>query len=573
MLGPIFVREWQTLPRRPGHYVARTAYLGLLWVVGLTAWQGLVGWTRDATLGDTARFGGTLFESWAVLQLILVPVGSALAAAYAVAREKERRTFLLLLLTDLRDREIVLGKLVGSLLPASLLLLGSVPLQAMLILLGGVSVDRVSQVMVILAMTSLAAGSLGTLVALWREQTFPALALTLLGLVCYLALVRGLTPLDPFRALADDNARNVNESTFIHSIMGYSTAMLSLAVALNAVSVWRLRAWNPRGETLARRELPDREEQADRSASHGSPGTARRVWANPIFWREVGTRAYGRRPLLVKAAYFLAIGLLCLTTLAPKDSASTPFAAATALVAVLVLSLLLIAAQAVSAIASERDGGALDLLLVTDLTPGEFVFGKLGGIAVNVKEFLVPPLLLAGWCAAQGQLAAPGRALAAFVSVAATFLILAVFTIVLGVHVGLRADNSARAVATTLGSILFLSVGTLACVALIVVNRRFEAQWGSFVVFLLAGVAGLWWVLNGERPSSALTLASAACPPALLYAVFHVLIGRPGTGEAGDLALPALVVSGAFGLAIAAMLVPLLGEFDLALGRTDAGGG
>jgi len=42
LLGPIFVREWLTIPRRTGHYVVRTAYLGFLWVLGLTAWQALI---------------------------------------------------------------------------------------------------------------------------------------------------------------------------------------------------------------------------------------------------------------------------------------------------------------------------------------------------------------------------------------------------------------------------------------------------------------------------------------------------------------------------------------------------
>ena len=52
MLGPIFVREWLTVPRRARHYVLRSAYLGILWVLGLTAWQATVGWSQTATLGD-----------------------------------------------------------------------------------------------------------------------------------------------------------------------------------------------------------------------------------------------------------------------------------------------------------------------------------------------------------------------------------------------------------------------------------------------------------------------------------------------------------------------------------------
>ena len=69
-----------------------------------------------------------------------------------------------------------------------------------------------------------------------------------------------------------------------------------------------------------------------------------------------------------------------------------------------------------------------------------------------------------------------------------------------------------------------------------------------------------------HRPSPALTLASFLGPPAVFYSVTNVLIGRPGTEESSDPFIPCLVVSGTFGFAVAAMLVPPPSEFDVALG-------
>src|SRR3954452_349307 len=111
MLGPIFLRELLTVPRRGSHYVTRAAYLGSLWVVAVTAWLATVGWTRTATLGETARFGPLLFQLLTTVQLALFLFFAALTTASAIALEKDRRTFLLLLLTDMTDAEIVLGKL------------------------------------------------------------------------------------------------------------------------------------------------------------------------------------------------------------------------------------------------------------------------------------------------------------------------------------------------------------------------------------------------------------------------------------------------------------------------------
>jgi ABC-type transport system involved in multi-copper enzyme maturation permease subunit len=175
LLGPIFVREWLTIPRRASHYVVRSAYLGFLWVLGLTAWQASVGWSQQATLGDNSRFGLLLFQIFTLVQFAFLLFFAALSAASAITQEKDRRTFVLLLMTDLRSYEIVLGKLFGSLLQIAILLVGMIPILVLIMLLGGVSLLQVAQAALVLAATALAAGSVGSLVALWRDRTFQAL--------------------------------------------------------------------------------------------------------------------------------------------------------------------------------------------------------------------------------------------------------------------------------------------------------------------------------------------------------------------------------------------------------------
>jgi hypothetical protein len=237
--------------------------------------------------------------------------------------------------------------------------------------------------------------------------------------------------------------------------------------------------------------------------------------------------------------------------------------------------LLLVSAQAVTAVTSERDLGSFDLLMVTDLSPREFVFGKIGGILYNAKEYLLPPLLLVILYAIRGQLATPPtsyRNVESAGSLLIASLVLMSFTVVLGIHVALRADTSRLAIAQSLGTIFFLSVGTLLCIYLILINGRFEYQWLSFSAFIFLGVGGLWYVLCGDKPSAALTVAAWACPFAVFYTVTNLLIGRPGGVESSDPMLPLLMTSGAFGFALAAMLVPLLSEFDVAIGRTSVGG-
>jgi hypothetical protein len=187
---------------------------------------------------------------------------------------------------------------------------------------------------------------------------------------------------------------------------------------------------------------------------------------------------------------------------------------------------------------------------------------------------------LAGIYAWFGCLATPPDGLAerapwmnaqAFLALVGTLLVLQFFAMVLGIHVALRIANSQLAITNTLGTIFFLSVGTMVCIALILINRRFEYQWTSFVMFAVAGIGGLWLVFNAGRPSGALTLAAWFCPLAVLYSVMNLLVAKPGSRESADPLVPFLVIAGAFGFSITAMLVPLLSEFDVAMGRTGGG--
>jgi ABC-type Na+ efflux pump permease subunit len=609
VLGPIFTRELTTVPRRASHYSARTASLGLLGILGITAWQATVGFTRDATLGETARFGLLLFQIIVFVQLVLLIFFAALSAASAVSQEKDRRTFVLLLITDMYDYEIVLGKLFGSLLPITMLLAITVPVLTMLLLLGGVDPSQVWQACAIMFTTAFAAGSLGGVVALWRERTFQSLALSVLLISLYIAIAQALPIVGPFVSGQldwDMIQAAIDPFTAMRSVMDmppggwngmapaymYSSVMLGGFVLLNAFGIWKLRDWNPSGEPIMQREKSQVDPEADlnpdqlkefRAKAHAAPGQAREVWENPVVWREIKTYAYGRRPLLVKLAFLLVLCALAYYShsLIHAPGGRIPFAAAYGLVPLAVLSLLLVAAQSVTSITSERDGGALDVLLVTDVSPYEFVFGKIFGVLYNAKEYIIPPLVLAAYFGFEGlysrvppETSAVDRVIAnlgPMLAVIISILVMFAFVISLGIHVSLRNINSRLAIVNTLGTVFFLSVGTLICIYLIVINGgSFANQWLSFIAFLVLGIGGLVWVLSGDRPSSALTLGSVLCPLAMFYCVTNIIIAKPGTDESADALIPFMALTVAFGFTISAIMIPLLSEFDVALGRTTA---
>jgi ABC-type Na+ efflux pump permease subunit len=583
--------------------------VGLLLVLGITIWQAMVGFDRTATLGETAKFGHLVFQLSVFVELVLVMFFAALSAASAVSQEKDRRTFVLLLLTDMADHEIVLGKLVGALLPITALLLTSVPVLALFLLLGGIDPSQVVQAVVVLLSTAYAAGSLGGLVALWRERTFESLALATLFLVLYLCLAQAIgfiAPvgiqawIDPWAAM--NSVLNPTPVGGFAPAYGYGLVMLGLCVLANTLGIWKLRKWNPSGEPVMQREGPAEDPEAKmtpeelkeyRAKAHAAPGAVRGVWENPVLWREVRTLAYGRRPLLIKLAFGIVLALVLYLSISMlfQSGGKPAYAAAYGLVPLAVVSMLLIASQSVTSITSERDGGALDVLLVTDISPREFVFGKLLGVLWNTKEFFIPPLLLAifygvmgigkvlggGWgaelLARTDPAGIPGeRAGLHFLAmglVLGGLVFLFAFVMALGLHVALRLVNSRLAVVNTLGTVFFLSVGTLIAIYLIVINGgSFGNQWISFIGFLVLGIGGLWWVLTGSKPSPALSLAAVVCPIAMFYTVTSVLIAKPGSQESGNPVLPFFALAAAFGFTVYAMILPLVTEFDVALGRT-----
>src|SRR4051812_13772824 len=188
LIGPIFSRELVTAPRRPQHFLYRGVYGTALFVLMCTAWLVLAGTQIIRSVGDMARFGSILFFLLAPLQLALLTFLAALRAASSVAQEKDKRTLILLLMTRLTNHELVLGRLLASLLDVLVMLASAAPIFMLLTLFGGVSPAQVARVLAVTLATILVAGSLGSTVALAREKTFQALSMTALILVMWIGL-------------------------------------------------------------------------------------------------------------------------------------------------------------------------------------------------------------------------------------------------------------------------------------------------------------------------------------------------------------------------------------------------
>ncbi len=568
LAGPLFSREALTVPRQLAHFLIRSGYIGALIVLMYTAVQTTFGWQQVRNLGDIARFGQLVFEIFAVVQLALVLFFAVLFAAGNVAQEKDRRTMLLLLMTDLRDRELVLGKLTASLLLPGVLLAASIPVFVIVQILGGVSLSQIGCAIAISAAAGLFAGSWGSLVAFWREKTFQTLAISLIGIVLFLGVVEGLlaivsplssagfviASLNPFRAmLRIFDPLNTSGGTFISVALTSTASLTILALVTTVVTILRVRIWNP-SRTLGDLATLDEKER-------GVVRPPRPVWNSPIIWREMMTKAYGRKIIVIKLAYLIIAAAAFYTVFTtPPDSALvlgmiSPVGAA--FVGLSLLTMLLVNAQGVTALTSERDTGTLELLLVTDISAKEFIFGKLGGVLFNSKELVLAPLGLIIWYLVQGVLSFEN-----FLYISLGFFALVLFAAMLGLHSGLSYSISRIAIINSLGTMFFLFIGIFICMILILQARAsFGLQLPSFLVFILGGSLGLWASLTHRNPSPALTLAAGVLPFCTFYAITSFLLGQ-------TLGVCLFVVA-AYGFTTIAMLIPAVSEYDSALGRTE----
>ena len=555
LLGAVFEREIAFAPRARGLYVARAIYAAVLLAIIATCWLVVTGTQTVATAGDTARFGATLLRILAPLQLTLAMLAAAMTGAVAVSTEKDRRTLELLLVSRLTDRELVLGKLAASLVRVFLLLLAAVPMFAIAALFGGVTPPQMARMFIVTVAAALTAASIATTVAFWKDTTFQALAITLFVLVAWVALGETVAA-----ARGSDIAAMVSPARAVFATLrpaGAATLLpflgtcAAIIVATNAVAVTRLRHWNVARESRA---------QPRPGAGEAVRTPSRVVWDNPVLWRETRTRAYGRMIIVVRIAWLLLFAVAVAGILREARSPRPDrLAVAVAVVPMALASLVAVTALAVTSVTTERDRGSLDLLLVSDLEPTEFVWGKLLGVLAVAREIVILPLVLCGALVTTGITGTE-----AGICLALGMAVLLFFAAVLGFHVGLSYESSRRAIAVALGTVTFLFVGVATAMRIMVAfGASFELQLAPFLAVIVGGAIGLYAALSARNPSPAIGWAAALLPALTFVAITSFLQGNT---------LQVLFVTMvAYGFATLALLVPAIGAFDLLTGRTTSG--
>ncbi len=405
--GPVFAvelrgagRRWQTFVLRAGFVAALLGALAFVWWVQVTERQ-----ARSAR--DLARVGEGFYYALVGTQLALLLLAAPAATAGAVCQDKARGALLHLLVTDLSDAEIVLGKLAARLVPVFSLLLAGLPVLAVATLLGGIDPGSVFGAFLVSAGVAVFGCALALALSVWAGRTQEAL------LAAYLVEAVGLLAA-PVWVLVGQFARGpvaagppawVKKSNpFWLAFAPYASprssgpddplwflaGSLALAAVLTLAAVAGVRRVAVRQAGATSR--PRRRGWRLPSPWRWLPGPS--LEGNPVLWREWHRRRPSRWLGFIWTLFALAAVVATALTfpLGSLDYRSRELPTLTNAF-VVVFGLLLFSVTAVTSLSEERARGSLDVLLTTPLSTPSIVWGKWWGAYRTVPLLAALPAL------------------------------------------------------------------------------------------------------------------------------------------------------------------------------------
>ncbi|MEW6161607.1 MAG: ABC transporter permease subunit [Verrucomicrobiota bacterium] len=354
LLSPVFVRELRTESRRISNYWMRlagpAAALLVFWIV-----------MSDYT-GSMSRAGWKLFQILNTTVFLAIVFIGPLLTADCLSREKREGTLGLLFLTPLSPHEVILGKMLIHSARGLSMLVASIPMLSLPLVLGGVPLD-------------------------WAMKT-TALLLGMMLLALTAGLIASSQEVEWLRAVIRAEMLSVGfAAVFLLLSLGiwwtlnlsFDGLVLATAVFLFAIHRCGRRLkidWEKQSTALPQ---PEWTKAFSRSAfwrGFFRWDTRRTLDHNPIAWlQEYSWTArltkWGWCFLILGAQVFVPLALLVIEMRFRFSEMQTGLGLALGIG---------MAFSAANSFRAERQTGALELMLVTPLTPRQLIGGRLWGL-------------------------------------------------------------------------------------------------------------------------------------------------------------------------------------------------
>lgn len=353
--------------------------------------------------GNSAALAKTLFATLSALSFGFTLLAGVLFSADCFARERREGTLGLLFLTDLRAIDITLGKLAATSLGSVYCLMAVLPVLAIPLILGGVSLQEYMRMVAVLLSTLWLALNTGLLASTLAQDarnaagwaallmlavcvgvpSFGAVAAVLIGLRgADAAAVEAWTDwASPFTAFATSfEAGKIGDSLRFYKALIF--LFVAGTLALGAATFRLPRVWQ---EAAHGRRVGAKASSNPSAHSALLASGPQLVAHGPIVWLSNRSRERRLFPWLLLAA--LAGVWLVLLGVTGREWNEMPGWIATSLVVHFCLKMWL-ANEAPRVFHDERRTGGMELLLTTELSAEEFVHGRLRAL----RQLCVGPL-------------------------------------------------------------------------------------------------------------------------------------------------------------------------------------
>ncbi len=410
-MGPVFAYESLLTARRWQVYAGRALFVAVI-LIGMT----IVWVTKDHNSGPVvvpltpyqqfAKLGEYFFYAMAGIQVSLVMLTAPAATAGAICMDRARGTLLHVMVTDLSDVEIVLGKLGARLAPIVGLIACGVPVACLSALLGGIEFGAIAGLFVVSLSLALLVCALALAISVRAAKTHEVLmtvymivGLSLMALPIWIGLASGGKIMGPPEWFVKANpfvlvfARYTKPGLVgIGDFAVFAGVTFAVSAALVILSIATMRRvvieQSGRHQKLRRRLLPDLKRFFP---SWPSP----QLDKNPVLWREWSRNQPSKLARRLWAVLFLIIWMSMAWGTYESISEGTNQSAngfGFGLMILFVFGMLMLSATAPTALAEERVLGSLDALLTTPLSTRSILAAKWWGMYRRVLVLALAPL-------------------------------------------------------------------------------------------------------------------------------------------------------------------------------------
>jgi ABC-type transport system involved in multi-copper enzyme maturation permease subunit len=444
LFGPVFVYETVRVGRKRLTFILRTLYLFVLtFVLGMVfmEWLSNIGYFSSGFQGirpnQLSQYGDLAFSYFAPLQFGVICFLTPAYVAGCIADEKERKTLEFLFATDLRNREIIFGKLAARVVTLLMYIVAGLPVLSSLMLFGGIDPEMLIGAYAATIITMLGLAALSIYYSTVMRKPRDAIVLTYLTAGAYLIV----TTIAPFYLLAFPRMYGPvtlldwevpvetiaiwlgagNPIFAVGQVVGfgapaedvgkkYSLTYAIIIIVFLGFSILRLRSialHQSYGGVAVRGSKKQKEKKAMARPTCG---------ADPVFWKEVFIEGSGRRGwsmfvanLLLFVLAFIWPAIIFANTHFDSDFRFMGFYTRNneqfregcniwLRVATGVLGFLMMMGAAVrgsGAVTGEKDRDTWISLIATPLSSWELLIGKWWGAVLSVRRFAW--ILIAIW--------------------------------------------------------------------------------------------------------------------------------------------------------------------------------